>query len=53
MSRRFQFSLAAIFKATTLLAALCSVCKTLGGPVETVIVFTVAFLIGVPACFRD
>ena len=34
MIRRFQFSLRAIFKATTLLAALCAACMLLGGPAE-------------------
>lgn len=53
MPRQLQFSLTAMFKATTLLAALCAVCKLLCNPVETALVFAVAFLTAVPACFRD
>jgi hypothetical protein len=35
MSRRFQFSLRALFKATALLAALCAGCVLAGGPDQT------------------
>jgi hypothetical protein len=52
MTRRFHFSLRAALRATTLLAMLAGICKMFGGPVETAIVFTVAFLFAVPACFQ-
>lgn len=35
MSRRFQFSLRAMFKGTTFVATLCAVCALAGGPVAT------------------
>ena len=50
---RFQFSLMAVFKATTMIAALCTVCSLCSLSVtESAVILLTGCVLFVPGCFR-